>query len=153
MTVTIENNGLTHENIYSILDKEDNGYFTAENVNLILSSINDYMINEITSNNPLDTSFEDKFKSSSDYILQKLFVSRNNELDKIERITKSDYFEFYQKNSAIEALRIKIKETNVYILKKYDLNITKNNIYNRVNTVRFSLEEHESLIMSMTDSK
>jgi len=111
-----------------------------------MSNINEYMINEITTYNPLDMSFEAKAKSKEEYILEKLF---NGEKEKI--ITKSNLFEFYHMNSAIEAMKIKIHEAKNYILKKYELNLTKNHIYKRSNTITLSIKENESLIESLND--
>jgi len=142
-----DNSNLTVESIYNILDKDEKGYITIDNVNLLLSSMNDYMVNEISNNNPLDTSFETKAKGNSEYIIQKLFYLKKN----VDYIFKSDFLEYFQKNSALEALKIKIIETEGYILKKYELNITGNHIYNRLNTVCLSIKENESLIKSIND--
>ena len=124
------------------MDKEDKGFISYDNVSLLLLNLNDYMIHEITSFNPLDTSFEKKAMEKEEYILEKLFT--NSQI-----ITSDDYFENYKKNSAFEALILNITETQIYILKKYELNITKNHIYNRINTIKISIKENESLIESI----
>ena len=139
---------LNHERLYNIIDKKDKGYINLENINLILININDYMINEISNNNPLDLSFEEKTKRNSDYILEKLFKDVNNSI-----ITKYDYMENYQKNSALESLTIKLIETDVYILKKYEINITANEIYERRNTIQLSIKPNDSLVRSINECK
>jgi len=103
--ISCKNNNLNDQlTLYNIIDKEDKGSFTIEEVYLLNFSLNDFLANEGERESERGHSIIDRIFSSG----QKL-------------ITKKDFLANFGNNSGIDLLKSKINEVNEYIKKKLQL--------------------------------
>ena len=106
-----------NKTIYNILDKEEKGFFNIDDVNFLVSSLNEFLISDCYA---LDISFEKREREKNFSLIDKIFKPG------VTSIEREAFLTDYKTNLGIAFLRSKLNEVGVYLKKKSEIKLVSN---------------------------